>query len=139
MNRTPASLPPAISKLITAPSALLTWQNPQIIEATTDLGRSVFNQPINGLSALRATHSPLEPLLEMPIAKRVTVHSIVGDRGKKGPLEESSDGVVKYTSSHLDGVASEKIIPSGHSSHAHPEGVAEIRRILHKHLQHLGR
>jgi hypothetical protein len=35
-----------------------------------------------------------------------------------GPLEEGSDGVVKYLSAHIDGVASEKIVRSGHSTQA---------------------
>ena len=42
---------------------------------------------------------------------------IMGDRGK-GDTPDSSDGVVPYWSSHLDGAASEKIVPSGHGSHA---------------------
>lgn len=54
----------------------------------------------------------------------------MGDRGK-GDRPGSSDGVVEYWSSHLDGSASEKIVPSHHSSHQNPEGIAEVRRILH--------
>ena len=40
-----------------------------------------------------------------------------------------------YWSSHLDGAVSEKIVPSGHGSHAHPEGIAEAGRILLLHLK----
>jgi hypothetical protein len=58
------------------------------------------------------------------------VHSIIGDRGKAGPLELSSDGVVRYTSSHIDAAASEKIVPAGHGAFRHPEAIAEIRRVL---------
>ena len=48
---------------------------------------------------------------------------------------EMRDGVVPYWSSHLEGAESELIIPSGHWSHLHPDGMAEIRRILLKHLE----
>ena len=36
---------------------------------------------------------------------------------------------------HLDGAASEKIVPSGHRSHKHSEGIAELFRILRLHLE----
>jgi hypothetical protein len=56
----------------------------------------------------------------------------MGDRGK-GDTPDSSDGVVAYWSAHLDGATSEKIVPSHHSSHQHPEGIAEVLRILKRH------
>ena len=69
----------------------------------------------------------------------VPYHSLIGDRGKGGNLDqtkpESSDGIVPYWSSHLDGAASERIIPSGHWSHLHPAGMAEIKRILLLHIR----
>jgi hypothetical protein len=46
-----------------------------------------------------------------------------------------SDGVVAYWSSHLDGAVSEKVVPSHHSSHQHPEGIAEVKRILKMHAE----
>jgi hypothetical protein len=58
----------------------------------------------------------------------------MGDRGR-GDTPNSSDGVVAYWSSHLDGAVSEKIVPSGHSAHQNPEGIEEVRRILHIHLK----
>ena len=59
----------------------------------------------------------------------IPYHSIIGDRGK-GNSPNSTDGVVAYRSSHLDGAASEKIVSSGHGANENPEGIAEIRRIL---------
>ena len=66
---------------------------------------------------------------KIPIARGVTYHSIMGDRGK-GDTPNSSDGVVPYWSSHIDGAASEKIVPSGHGAHEDPEGIQEVIRIL---------
>ena len=48
--------------------------------------------------------------------------------------KDGSDGIVPYWSSHLDGAASERIVPSGHSTHQHPEGIEELERILYLHL-----
>ena len=81
---------------------------------------------------------PRNPLLvaldTLPVEPGVSYHSIIGDRGK-GDTPDSSDGAGPYWSSHLDGAASEKIVPSGHSTQRHPEGVEELRRILLLHLE----
>lgn len=44
-----------------------------------------------------------------------------------------------YSSAHLDGAQSEKIIQGGHSIQYSPEAVLELRRILRLHLQELGK
>jgi hypothetical protein len=38
--------------------------------------------------------------------------------------------VVKYSSAHLDGVDSELVVNSGHSTQANPVTIGEVRRIL---------
>jgi hypothetical protein len=51
-----------------------------------------------------------------------------------GPLEDEGDGVVKYRSAHLDGVASELVVRhSGHSVQEQPLAIQEVRRILLEH------
>jgi pimeloyl-ACP methyl ester carboxylesterase len=75
----------------------------------------------------------LRTLASLPIAPGVEAHSIVAVLGD-GPPEEGNDGVVKYTSAHIDGVASELIVRSGHSTQAVPETIEEVRRILYAHL-----
>jgi hypothetical protein len=67
-----------------------------------------------------------------PFKPGVVYHSIIGDRGK-GDSPDSSDGVVDYWSSHLDGAASELIVPTDHSSYKDPDAVEEIKRILRVH------
>jgi pimeloyl-ACP methyl ester carboxylesterase len=69
----------------------------------------------------------------LPIADHIPYHSIVGDRGR-GDTPNSSDGVVPYWSSHLDGAQSEKIVPSNHGSHQNAQGMEEIDRILRLNL-----
>lgn len=65
----------------------------------------------------------------------VPVHTIVGDRGRGGDLASSSDGVVSYESAHLDFAESEVVVPTGHSGFAHPQSVAELKRILYLELK----
>jgi pimeloyl-ACP methyl ester carboxylesterase len=75
----------------------------------------------------------------LPLERGVPFHSLIGDRGRGGHLDQtkpvSNDGIVPYWSSHMPGARSERIIPSGHWSHLHPLGMAEIKRILSEHLR----
>lgn len=68
-------------------------------------------------------------LANIPVAKGVGAHSIIAVEGT-GLAEEGDDGVVKYTSAHLDGVESEKVVNSSHSTQSNPETIEEVRRIL---------
>ncbi len=79
--------------------------------------------------------SPKNPTLKVLDKQPMTVpyHSIIGDRGK-GDTPNSSDGVVKYWSSHLSSAKSEKIVPGPHSSCELPETITELQRILRLHL-----
>ena len=88
---------------------------------------------IQGLSAKNPT---LIALSKLEIDSHVQYHSIIGDRGL-GDTPHSSDGVVAYSSSHVDGAASELIVPADHTAHAHPKAVGEIRRILREHMEQL--
>jgi len=68
-----------------------------------------------------------------PIAPGVTAHSIIPEKNE-GPPEGQDDGVVKCESAHLEGVASEKIVHSTHSTQSVPATILEVRRILYEHL-----
>lgn len=92
----------------------------------------------NSIDLLDPDSPFLETINTLPTARGVPYHSVIGDRGKGGFLDKtrpvSSDGIVPYWSSHMDGASSERVIPSGHWSHLHPLGMAEIKRILIEHL-----
>lgn len=69
----------------------------------------------------------------MPTVEGVTAHSIIAVQGDGNP-EDGADGIVMYKSAHIDGVASEKVVNSGHSTQGHPETIREIKRILMEHV-----
>lgn len=69
------------------------------------------------------------------VEPRVPTHSIIGDRGRRGDLLASSDGVVPYSSAHRPGAVSERVVPTGHGGFDHPQSVAELIRILHLELE----
>ena len=72
-------------------------------------------------------------LADIPIDPRIQAHSIIPIGNAKEPAG-ADDGVVKYESAHLAGVASEVLVPSQHSCQSHPRTLIEVRRILRLHL-----
>jgi pimeloyl-ACP methyl ester carboxylesterase len=86
----------------------------------------------NSVWGLKPSNPALPIINGAPIS--VPYHSIIGNRGKPGPLADSSDGVVAYWSSHLDGAKSECIVPGPHGSCELPQTIAELDRILRLHL-----
>jgi pimeloyl-ACP methyl ester carboxylesterase len=78
----------------------------------------------------------IKNLASIPIADGVVANSII-PVDSDAPLDEAGDGVVKYTSAHIDGVESEKIIRSSHSVQGNPEAIQEVKRILHEHAKGL--
>ena len=76
----------------------------------------------------------LKALAETPLAPGVRGHSIIAVKGDGDP-KLGNDGVVEYSSAHLDGMASEFIVRSDHSSQLNPLAIDEVRRILVEHLQ----
>ncbi len=85
------------------------------------------------LDGMSPSNPVLKTLAGIPVNPGVTSHSIVAVQGDD-ELYESNDGVVEYKSAHIDGVASEFIVHSGHSCQEHPLTIEEVRRILLEHL-----
>ena len=81
--------------------------------------------------------SPDSPALKTmdTVPVQAPYHSIIGNRGKPGPLADSSDGIVPYWSSHMNRALSEVIVPGPHGLVNYPQNIAELKRILHLHLK----
>jgi pimeloyl-ACP methyl ester carboxylesterase len=71
----------------------------------------------------------------IPIAPGIIAHSIIAVDNPEDPQGEWSDGVVAYSSAHLEGTASEFIVHSGHSTQETPQTIEEVRRILLENLK----
>ena len=71
----------------------------------------------------------------IPIAPGISAHSIIAVANPEDPQAEWDDGVVAYSSAHIDGVASELVVHSGHSAQESPLGIEEVRRILVENLK----
>jgi len=98
-------------------------------------GPSVLGTPFaipTALDNMDASNPGLKALAATPIAPGVHAHSIIPVKGTR-PVEDGNDGVVEYKSAHIDGVESELVVRSGHSTQATPETIEEVRRILYLH------
>src|SRR6266403_455824 len=88
-----------------------------------------LNRMPNSVDTLEPNDRFVETVNKLPIAPGIPYHSIIGDRGR-GDTPNSSDGVVPYWSSHLDGAQSELIVNSDHGAQYNPQAIREVERIL---------
>ena len=117
------------SMLVQTPIRMLTIGKTIQEAMTPDPAALQLKRFPNSVDTLAPNNRFVLAINKLPIAPGIPYHTIVGDRGK-GDTPNSSDSVVAYWSSHLDGAASERIVPSNHSSPLNPEAIAEVHRIL---------
>lgn len=89
---------------------------------------------VSGLYDLDPDSIFIQALADSPMKKGLVYHSIIGDQ-ERADHPGGTDGVVPYSSSHLDNAASEVIVKSGHSIHRSPAAMRELLRILRLHLK----
>lgn len=122
-----------IRKLVTLPVTLVSE-----VDAVTRLNASKLKLLGEGLPTAVDNMNPngrfVHTLATCPMAPNVPKHSIISVLGD-GPVTGKTDGVVAYESAHIEGVESEKIVRSSHSTQGEPETILEVRRIL---LEHVG-
>jgi hypothetical protein len=83
----------------------------------------------NSVDTLEPNDRFVQAVDKLPITSGIPYHSIMGDRGR-GDTPNSSDGIVPYWSSHLDGAQSELIVNSDHGAQYNPQAIGEVARIL---------
>ena len=91
----------------------------------------------NGPSDLSKKSAFMQITGKAKIHPDLKYHVIIGNNTKFSENDLMNDGVVPYSSAHLEGAKSEKIITGGHSIQYTSEAVIELRRILHQHLNDL--
>jgi pimeloyl-ACP methyl ester carboxylesterase len=89
----------------------------------------------NSVDTLEPNDRFVQAVNKLPITPVIPYHSIMGDRGR-ADTPNSSDGVVPYWSSHLEGARSELIVNSDHGAQYNPQAIQEVARILKRNLGH---
>jgi pimeloyl-ACP methyl ester carboxylesterase len=118
----------AVRRLLTLPFALVgasaeIAQNPNLARAGIT---PVVPSAVDNMSP---RHHFIKALQKIPVTPTVTVNSIIAVEGD-GPVEQGNDGVVEYSSAHIEPVESELVVKWNHSLQGRPETIEEIRRIL---------
>jgi pimeloyl-ACP methyl ester carboxylesterase len=87
----------------------------------------------NSVDTLEPNDRFVRAIDKLPIMSGIPYHSIIGDRGR-GDTPNSSDGIVPYWSSHLDGAKSELIVHADHGAQYNQQAIREVERILKENL-----
>lgn len=117
------------SSLVKAPVTLLKAGGEAVQVARTGGDYLKLKRIPNSVDTLAPNNWFVKNVNAIPVTSGIPYNTIMGDRGR-GDAPNSSDGVVPYWSSHMDGAQSELIVPSSHSAHQNPKAIAEVRRIL---------
>lgn len=122
------------ARFVKAPLAFAQAGTEMLKVLTFHEGELKLNRIPNSVDTLAPNNRFVRQINTFPLSTKVPYHSIIGDRGKGGNKHTtkpiSSDGLVPYWSSHLDGAKSELVVPSGHSAHLDPQAIDEVKRIL---------
>jgi hypothetical protein len=118
-----------IARFIKAPGDVLKVST-DLLQGNADKLKLAANIKMpTSIDNMTPTNRFVQTLATIPVAPQVAAHSIIAVKGE-GPPEHGSDGVVEYSSAHIDGVESELVVNSGHSAQRNPYTVEEVRRIL---------
>jgi len=117
------------SMLIRTPKNLLLAGNDALKVVTLQANDLKLKRAPNSIDTLSPKNRFVRMINTIPIVQSIPYHTIIGDRGR-GDSPNSSDGVVPYLSSHMEGAQSEYIVPSDHGAHQNPKAFEEVNRIL---------
>jgi pimeloyl-ACP methyl ester carboxylesterase len=90
-----------------------------------------------GLENLAPDNKALNLLDELQLDRDTPYHTLCGNREEAG-VPGGTDGVVPYSSSHLNEARSETIVKSGHAVQENAMAIEEVRRLLLLHLRENG-
>src|SRR4029434_11183259 len=122
------------TRLVHLPKKLVQAGKEMTAVAAETKGSFHLHRMPNSIDTLSPTSSFVIAVNKRTLTSTITYHQIIENREKENS-PNSSDGVVGYWSSHLDGARSTRIVPSAHPTHKSPEGIEEVRRILKLHLR----
>jgi pimeloyl-ACP methyl ester carboxylesterase len=108
-------------------------------EVLTNNQDALASRKMKRMSTSVENMNPKDPfsvtLSASPIAAGVTAHSIISVKSDGPPWSGKSDGVVAFDSASMEGVESELVVRSGHSTQGEPATIEEVRRILLEHVE----
>ena len=125
------------SRVIRLPGQLLSSTTSELsgLSHLTPIGEKQLTEKHDSLISLHPSNPNFPVILQMPVGKGTTYHSIIGQVNQSKPIIKGDDKVVWYRSSHLTGAASEKIVDASHTHITHnPAAINEVHRLLYLHI-----
>ena len=122
------------ARLVSLPTDMLSAGKDMLTIEKPNAGEQHMKRFPTSVDSLSEKNDFVRAVQKVPLAPGIPHHTIAGDRGK-GNAPNSSDGLVPYWSSHLPDAVSEKIVPSHHPAHQHPQAMDEVLRILKLHAE----
>jgi hypothetical protein len=121
------------TRLIRLPDPLRAAHDRLVAQNPTNFFREHFRKGLpTSIDELEWGSPILTGLRDLVHSPEQKVHSIIAVR-PDSPPDHRTDGLVSYESAHIAGVASEKIVSTGHLCQDHSAVIAEVRRILFEH------
>jgi pimeloyl-ACP methyl ester carboxylesterase len=124
-----------MSSFIRAPANVIIAATDLVTQNPEARGISKVESASSSIGNMNPSSPMLAVLVSLPVRDGVVAHSIVSVKGGEEEKDGGSDGVVKYASAHIEGVASELIVDSPHSCQSESEVIEELLRILLLHLE----
>jgi len=125
------------ARFVSLPGNLLSRSKDMFqVMAGSDAGQFLAGRMPTSLDGMSPKNPGLLAMAGLPIVPGVEAHSIIAIDGDQQP-PKGADGVVEYTSAHLDSAESELIVRSYHTCLDNPATIEEVRRILREHLSQL--
>ncbi len=121
-----------ITRLVSLPMRV-TKLTVSVMTLNPDLASLASIQRTNAVDNMTPGNRFVRTLSTIPVDPRIPAHSIIAVEPQYDPYEIGNDGVVEYKSAHIEGVESEKVVRTVHSSQAFPDAIEEFRRILLMH------
>ncbi|MDR4461674.1 MAG: hypothetical protein MRJ67_14345 [Nitrospirales bacterium] len=125
-----------LAKFVKLPGRLMSGLTDLMALNLDTLKLDIQGMNVGSVSAMEPGSPLAKGLARTSLAPGVSGHSIIAVEGE-GPLEDGNDGVVAYTSAHLEGMESEVVVRSGHSCQSNTHTIQEVRRILLLHANEL--
>jgi pimeloyl-ACP methyl ester carboxylesterase len=118
-----------IARLVTLPLRATKLAAEMLVGNSSAMRLDPENTRIGSVFGMTPGSAANTAIASIPVAPTVKANSIIAVQGD-GPVETGDDGVVQYSSAHIDEAESELVVRSGHSVQSNPKAVAEVRRIL---------
>lgn len=118
------------SRMVSLPKDIVQIPQSVIQSFSADLPSELERKIPTSVDNMSPDNPFMQRLAAIPIVPGVRYHSIIAVKKGYADPTKGNDGVVAYSSAHIEGAESEYVVRSPHSVQGHPLAVEEVRRIL---------